>query len=176
MKSENFPATEEGNNWTVVVFKCPRMNWIEVLKDFFFHIEKYEGCLIPHYTIRQFDKVNDSLIIELRVLRGKGDEKLVKSIITEFIEDYDHQIDPSHHRWITKGATSQKWTGERCIILNMISKFVLEIINSDTTKEDKEEWTHLFSNMTAMFEVLKVYWSPEIMLVPEKNPYKVLKY
>ena len=183
MKSESFPITEEGNNWTVVVFKCPRTNWVEILRGFFSHIEPHKECLIPHYTIRAFEGASDSLILSLRVLRRKEDEELVKSKMTEFIKGYEYQIDPTekdsfynYHNWIKKGATSRKWTRERCLILSKISKFVLEIINSETTKEDKEEWTHLLSNTMAMFDVLKIYQCPEIIVSPERNTYKVLKY
>lgn len=183
MKSENFPTTKKGSNWTVVVFKCPRMNWVHILRDLFSRIEQHKECMIPHYTIRTFEGASDSLVISLRVLRRREDEKLVKSTMAELIKDYDYQIDPTekdsfydYHKWIERGATSRKWTSERCVILSKISKFALEIIDSDTTKEDREEWAHLFSNVMAMFDVLKVYWSPETMLIPERNPYKVLKY
>jgi len=183
MRSENFPPTEAGDSWTEVVFKCPRNNWVQVLRGFFSHIELCKECLIPHYTIRSFEPASDLLIIEFKILRRQQDEKLVKSKVMEFLKGYDYEVDPEKgdrlfpfHFWIKKGTTSPRWTRERCLILSKISKFVLEIINSDTVKEDKEEWTHLFSNMMAMFEVLKIYYSPEIILSQEKNPYKVLKY
>jgi len=183
MKLENLPNTKKGNNWTEVIFKCPRENWVQILRDFFSHVETQRECLIPHYMIRRFEQASDSLFIELRVLRKQEHEEIVKSKVIESIKDHNFQIDPEegdsfypYHQWIKKGATSQKWTRERCLILSKTSKFVLEIINSNTTKEDKEEWTHLFSNMMTVFDILKIYHCPETVINPERNPYKVLKY
>ena len=168
MESENFPITIEGNSWTEVVFKCPRMTWVQILRDLFSHLEPYKECLIPHYVIRAFEPTNNSMIIEFRVLRRQEDEELVKSRIKEFLKGYDYQIDPEegdqfypYHKWIKKRATEQHWTRERCEILSKISRFVLKIINSDTTIEDKLEWGHLFSNMMAIFEGIYVHRSPE---------------
>jgi len=183
LESKNFPTTEEGNNWTEVVLRCPRTNWVQALRDFFSQIELHRECLIPHYMIRCYNQPSDSLILEFRVLRKEADEELVKSKIIELLEGYEYQIDPTErdsfyifHQWIKKGVINPAWTRERCEILSKISRFVLEIISSDTTKEDKEDWGHLFFNMMAMFDILKVYQCPETILSPERNTFKVLKY
>jgi len=97
--------------------------------------------------------------------RSQEHEKSLKSLIEKLMKGYDFEIDPdpkaesffsNFHKWIQHGEKSPKRTMERCQILNKISRFVLEIINSDTSKEDKEEWTHLFCNMAAVFDLLKI--------------------
>jgi len=60
--------------------------------------------------------------------------------------------------------------------LSKISRFVLEIIKSDTSRDDKEDWTHLFSNMAAVFDLFKIYQSPETIRNPDKTSYRVLRY
>jgi len=45
------PKTEEGDNWTVVVFKCSRENWSKTLKDFFSFLEHYKRALLTCTTL-----------------------------------------------------------------------------------------------------------------------------
>lgn len=182
MSSDDFPITEEGNNWTVAVFRCPRKNWTEILSAFFSELDKQKVSLIPHYKIEWFEKTTDTLFVSVRILRNKNHERLVKSQAEELLKDYPHEIDPEesffrkYNSWIKHGDKDTKWTTERCQILSKISRFALEIIKSDTSREDKEEWTHMFSNMAGMFDSLKIYRSPETILKPDKTPYKILDY
>ena len=60
LSSDDFPVTEEGSNWTVVVFRCPRKNWTEVLRDLYSELDKQRLSLMPHYTIRFFDASTNS--------------------------------------------------------------------------------------------------------------------
>ena len=172
-------STEEGSNWTVVVFRCPRKNWTETLRNLYSELDKQGLSLMPHYTIRFFDASTDSLIMSFRILRQKEDEAAITSLLEKFLKDYEHEIDPrgssplsQYHEW----RDTVGWTKDRCEILSKISRFVLEIIRSDTSRSDKEEWTHLFSNMAGIVEVIKIYWSPETMLNPDLTQYRVLKY
>lgn len=168
MPSDNFPTTEEGSNWTVVVFKCPRKNWTETLRSLYSELDKQNQPLIPHYEIRFFEQRTDSFFITFRILRKREDERVVKSLIEKFMKGRDYEIDPktgsqfsSYHAWIQHGDRSAKWTEEKCKILSRISRFALEIINSDTTWKDRYEWLHLFANMAAIFQIEEVAWTAE---------------
>ena len=104
-------------------------------------------------------------------------------MMQKLIKGYDHEVDPkagsffsNFHKWIRHGERAEKWTKERCQIASKISRFVLEIIKSDTSRDDKEEWTHLFSNMAGVFDLIKIYHSPETILNPDTTQYRVLKY
>ena len=181
--SQNSPNTEEGSNWTVIVFRCPRRNWTEALTSVFSELDKQKLSLNPHYTIRSFESPTDSFIISFRILRRQEHEESVKSLIEKLLKDYEHETDPkagalfsNYHMWIRHGEKDSRWTPERCHTLSKISRFVLEIMESDTSKEDKEEWTHLFSNMAGVFDLFRVYQSPETILNPEPTQYRVLKY
>jgi len=100
------------------------------------------------------------------------------------MKGYDYEIGdpkaetlfPNCHQWIRQGAKDAKWNKERCEILSKISRFVLEIIKSDTSRDDKEEWTHQFSLMAGVFDLFKIYHSPETVLSPDTTPYRVLRY
>lgn len=177
------PDPTDGSNWTVAVFRCPRKNWTEILSSFFSELDKQKLSLIPHYTIRSFEPPTDSLIISFRILRKQENEGAVKSLMQKLIKGYDHEVDPkagsffsNFHKWIRHGERAEKWTKERCQIASKISRFVLEIIKSDTSRDDKEEWTHLFSNMAGVFDLIKIYHSPETILNPDTTQYRVLKY
>jgi len=177
------PNTTEGSNWTVAVFSCPRKNWIEVLSSFFSELDKQKSSFIPHYTIRSFEPSTDSFIVSFRILRKQENEGAIKSLIQKLVKGYDHEVDPkagtafsNFHMWIRHGGRDSKWTMERCRILSKISRFVLEIIKSDTSRDDKEAWTHLFSNMAGVFELFKIYHSPETILNPDTTQYRFLRY
>jgi len=176
-------STEEGSNWTVVVFRCPRKNWTETLRSFFSKLDKQRLSLNPHYTIRSFESSTDSFIISFRILRKQEHEEPVKSLIEKLSKNYDHETDPkagttfsNYHMWIRHGEKDPRWTPERCHTLSKISRFVLEIMKSDTIRDDKEEWTHLFSNMAGVFDLFKIYQSPETILNPDVTQYRVLRY
>jgi hypothetical protein len=166
--SQDSPNTEEGTNWTVVVFRCPRKNWTETLRSFFSELDKQRLSMNPHYTMRSFEPSTDSLIISFRVLRKQEHEESVKSLIEKLLENYEHETDPkagttfsSFHTWIRHGEKDPKWTPERCHTLSKLSRFVLEIINSNTTFEQRREWLHLFANMSVIFQIKEELWTPE---------------
>ena len=163
----SFPVTEEGNNWTVVVFKCPRYTWVQVLRGFFTFLSRCKECLLPHFTVRDHDA--NSLFISFRILRRKEDKALVESKILESnIRRLEHKIDPPkghpffrYYAWIGQNTRCERWTKERCEILSKLSKFVLDTIKPNTTLENRIEWNHLFSNMTSVFELLRFVQAPE---------------
>ncbi len=170
LDSINLPNPTEGDNWTVVVFKCPRENWTVTLCNLFSELEKQKESLIPHYTIRSFDKKSNSLIISFRILRNKEDEEIIKSLIDIVMKGYSYSIDPKEgdffftfHAWIVHGNKADHWTEERCQILSKLSRFVLEIINSNSNLKDRIEWTHLFSNMIEINEYEKIVYSSETL-------------
>lgn len=174
--------TEEGNNWTVLVFKCPRKNWTEILRNLYSELDRQKISLIPHYTIRFFDPPTDSFIISFRILRKQEHEEAIKSLVERLTKGCEHEINPktgsfsNFHTWIRHESREPRWTKERCQILSKISRFVLEITKSDTSRDDKKEWTHLFSNMAGINEIIKIYWSAETILNPDMTQYRVLKY
>lgn len=165
-KQQVNPVTEKGNNWSVAVFRLPLKNWVNVIRELPSFLKSHKEFLIPHYTIRAYE--GNSIIISFRILRNQQDEELVKSTIMDFLKDYEYEIDPiqgnkfyQYHAWISKGQSSSLWTNERCIILNKLSKFVSEIIDSDTTKEERIQWGHLFSNMMTISDFIRIIRSPE---------------
>jgi hypothetical protein len=162
---EAFPNTQEGRNWTVAVFKAPE-EWVETLRRFFSLLKGHKECLIPHYTVRA--SPTGSIFISLRVLRRQQDEDFVKSKIAEFLRGYEYEIDPregdrlfEYYAWIAKDKTVDQWTKERCVTLNKMSKFALEVIDSKTEEGERLRWGHLFSNMMAIFDLVSLYQSPE---------------
>jgi hypothetical protein len=168
LSADDFPTTEEGSNWTVVVFKCPRKNWTETLRSLYSELDRQGLSLIPHYEIRSFEQKTDSFLITFRILREQRHEEAIKSLIEKFMAAYEHEIDPekgnrfaSYHAWFLHRDRSAKWTEEKCRILNKISKFVLEIIDSGTLMEVRYEWLHLFANMAAIFQIKEVCWTAE---------------
>ncbi len=102
LNSKNLPNPNEGNNWTVVVFKCPKKNWTEILNSFLSEVDKQKESLIPHYTIRNFEQTTDSLIISFRILRKQEDEEAVKSLIEKFMKGYAYEIDPKKESFLTR--------------------------------------------------------------------------
>lgn len=163
--SEDFPNTEEGSNWTVVVFRCPRKNWTETLRNLYSELDKQGLSLMPHYTIRAFDPLTDSFMVSFRILRKREDEAAIASLLEKFLKEYQHEIDPKgssrlsqYHEW--RGTIG--WTKERCEILSKMSRFALESIKANTSMEVRLDWSHLFSNMIAVFDYEKRYQSPEI--------------
>jgi hypothetical protein len=168
----NFPDTREGDNWTVVVFRCQKQSWVETLARFFSHLESSEECLIPHYTIRTYNPTTDCLTISLRILRRRENEENVISLARGFLKDrLDSQIDPREdnpfypfHEWIKHTERNDDWIRERCEVLNRLSKVALTVINSDSTMQDRVSWAHLFSNMIAVFDKAKIVVSPETVL------------
>lgn len=177
MSQSKYPSTEDGSNWTVALFDLPRRNWAETLKRLLSQFENREAK-IPHYKIMRYVRESDSVQISFRVLRLQKHESLIKAKMAEALSEYKPQIDPpaKQHDWIEKGETKEKWTSERCHILNKLSRSVLDIIKSDTSRDDKEDWTHLFSNMAGVFDLLRIYESPETILNPNPTQYKVLSY
>jgi hypothetical protein len=173
------PSTEEDSNWTVAVFRCPRRNWTETLSNLFSELDKQKLALMPHYTLRAFDPLTNSLIVSFRILRKQEHEKPIKDLVEKLLKDHEHEFDPrgqtrfaQYHAW----GSLVGWTREKCEILSKMSRLVLDIIRSDTSRDDKEQWTHLFSNMAVVFDLLKIYQSPETILNPDATPYRVLRY
>jgi hypothetical protein len=79
LSSEDSPNTEEGANWTVVVFRCPRKNWIQVLRRLYFELDKQGKSFIPHYKLRWEKAQPDYWIVSFRILRRQEQEEEVKS-------------------------------------------------------------------------------------------------
>jgi hypothetical protein len=163
LEADVLPPTEEGDNWTVAVFNLPRRNWTKILKSLLAQFDKNEGR-IPHYKIMFFDAAHDSFKISFRVLRRQENEGLIKARISETLSEYQPLIDPpkhDQHHWIEKGQRREHWTLERCQVLNKLSRFVLEIIDSETVLDERYKWLHLFANMSAIFQIKEKFWTAE---------------
>jgi hypothetical protein len=165
LSPQEFPNTEEGSNWTVVVFRCPRRNWTETLRNLCSELDNQGLSLMPHYTIRAFDPLTDSFMISFRILRQKIHEVAITSLLEKILKNYEHEIDPKgsspfsqFHAW----GSTVGWTKDRCEILSKMSRFALESIKANTSMEVRLDWAHLFSNMIAIFDYEKRYRSPEI--------------
>lgn len=170
MLSDDLPVTEDGNNWTVVVFRCPRKNWIETLGSLFSELDKQRLSFIPHYTLRLFDSSTDSFIVSFRTLRKQEDSESVKGLIDKLLEGYDHEIDPKtgssffqYHLWIYHGQVEPDWNRQKCQALSSISRLILSIIDSKTSFDQRYQWLHLFANMSAIFQIEERCWAAETL-------------
>ena len=160
------PNTEEAGNWTVVVFKCPRKNWTETPNKLFSRLDEQKLALMPNYTLRRYEESSDSFFVSFRILREQRHEKAIRDLVDSCLEDLEHEFDPQepspfaqYHEW----RSTVGWTRERCEILSKISRFTLDITRSDTSLERRLDWTHLFSNMTAIFDIERSYHNPEVV-------------
>lgn len=152
--------TESGDNWTVIVFSCPKDKWPKVLVDLFNHLEGDKRIEIPHYTIRKF--CGNSIIVSLRIFRNPKYQEEIKEYISNFMKTKNlvYRIDPSkgeqfwrYHAWIRKGENNLKWNRERCEALNRLSQTTVFLAkNSIFTGKDRAEFAHLFTNMLALQE------------------------
>jgi hypothetical protein len=154
-------VTEEGKNWTVMVFDCPSDRLKRILVDLFGHIEKIKEAKIPHFTIREtvFSKY---VTISFRVLRNQVSTQRVEQELKNFMEQeaLQYQIDPvgnDHfakcHAWIHKDETNTKWNQKRCQALNQLSLFVVSLAqNSLFDLDDRIDMGHLAINMLVLQE------------------------
>jgi hypothetical protein len=168
LEADALPSTEDGSNWTVAVFRCPRKNWTETLRSLFSELDKQKLALIPHYTTRAFEASTDSFIVSFRAVRKQEHEEPVKSLIDRLLKGYDHEIDPKagspfseHHQWIRHRQVEPEWNRQKCQTLSRISRAVLESIDSNTTAEQRYQWLHLFANMSVIFQIDERYWTAE---------------
>jgi hypothetical protein len=169
LSSYNGILTEKGDNWTVVVFRCQRQHWTDILSDLMSELDKQGLAFIPHYTLRGFEASTSSLIVSFRILRKEEHEKAVKDLIDKALKGYDYEIDPDkgsafseQHKWFRHGQVEPDWNKEKCQALSKISRVVLEIINSDTGFEQRYQWLHLFANMSVIFQIEERCSAPEI--------------
>jgi hypothetical protein len=179
LEVDAIPSSEEGSNWTVVVFKCPRKNWTDILRSLFSELDRQKLALMPHYRLSGFDPSTDSLFFSFRIFRKQEQEESIKVLVEKLLKDQEHEFDPKgtnrfaqYHAWV--GTVG--WTKEKCEILSKMSRFVLEIIGSETSIDDKEQWTHLFTNMVGLEEVIRIYYSLETILNPNPSQLRVAKY
>ena len=164
--SNIIPETKDGDNLTVAVFRLPLKGWITVMKELFSWVEGHEECFIPHYTISNFE--TDSLTVSFRVLRHVHEERQVIATLTEFLKGYEYSVNPPEgskfrefHNWIGKGENNPAWPKERCISLYKLSRFVIGFIKPEATRDDIIQWGHLFSNMTAISDFVRIVNNPE---------------
>jgi len=154
-------TTEEGNNWTVVVFDCPSNRLNRILVDLFACVEHVKEAKLPHFTIR-YTVFSRYVTISFRVLRDQASAQIVERKLTEFMqqEALEHRIDPegtNHfaqcHAWIRKGETNRKWNDKRCRALNRLSCFVVSLAEDSLfDPDDRIEMGHLAVNMLLLQE------------------------
>lgn len=161
----NLPATEEGNNWTVVVFECPTADWKKVLVDLFDFFKKEEEVRIPHFTIRDFDHKGFQILkVSFRVLGNEDVEgrlgAFMKRRQLKFKinpEKDDPEFGGDLHGWIFKGERSNRWDRRRCVVLNRLSKVILYMALGDLFDFDSRlEIAHLAVNMLALKEAISL--------------------
>lgn len=143
---------------------CPRRNWTEILSNLFSELDKQKLALVPHYMLKGFDPSTDSLFVSFRIFRKQEHEKPIKDLVEKLLKDQKHEFDPKEpsplaqcHDW--RGTVG--WTREKCEIMSKISRLALEIINVNTSKKDRLEGAHDFSNMIAIFDWEKSFHCPE---------------
>lgn len=155
------PATEEGNNWVVVVFDCPNNKLTQVLVDLFACAEQIKEAKIPHFTVR-YAAFLRYVTISFRVLRDQPSGQLVEQKLAEYMqqEQLQYRIDPEGedyyaqcHAWIHKGETNPKWNDKRCRALNRLSKFIVSLAKDSLfDPDDRIEMGHLAVNMLVLQE------------------------
>jgi len=157
----NLPATEDGNNWTVMVFDCPSDELNRVLVDLFARVEQIKEAKIPHFTVR-FGAFGKHVTISFRVLRNQAVAESVEDELNKFMHSKGllYRIDPEGtghfaqcHAWIHKGEINQKWNNKRCQMLNGLSRFVVSLAENSVFDPDcRIEMAHLAVNMLALQE------------------------
>lgn len=156
---DKIEETENGNNWSVFVFKCLNHDWHHVLIDLFELIEQIDEADIPHFSVRYG---TPKLTISFRILRDETHERLLEEKIAEFMDKkgIKYRINPegkNHfghcHAWIRKDKKNPKWPRKRCEALNRLSRFVVSIAEDDLfDPENRFEWGHLTINMLGLQE------------------------
>jgi hypothetical protein len=154
-------ATENGDNWTVVVLKCGINELRYVLDALFAKADSIPGIEIPHFTLRRFD-IGTMMAVSFRVLRNPEISDSVASGISDSLRQagLNFAVDPSvgqelgeFHTWIRHGGENPFWNRNRCELLSQLSRLVVSAARSDVFEaRDRSLLAHLAVNMLFLQE------------------------
>jgi hypothetical protein len=154
-------ATENGDNWTVVVFKCGVNELRPVLDGLFAKADSLHGIEIPHFTVRWFH-VGTMMIVSFRLLRHPEISESVASGISDSLRHagLNFAVDPSvdqelgeFHTWIRHGGENPFWNRDRCELLSQLSRLVASAARLDVFEaRDRSLLAHLTVNMLFLQE------------------------
>jgi hypothetical protein len=153
--------TEEGNSWTVMVFRCTVDEWGRILTDLFELIDNIEEGCLPHYKVSAAIP-RRILFISFRVLRDPIDENLVKKVLNKYAlkNGIDYSLDPkkgekygNYHNWIRHSNKVPKWVRERCQALTHLSRLAILLSKNKILDFNvRRDMVHLAVNMLGMRE------------------------
>lgn len=154
-------ATENGDNWTVVVFKCGINELRHALNRLFAKVDSLSGIEIPHFTLRSFE-IGAMVTVSFRVLRNPAISDSVASEISDSLQQarLNYAVDPSLHQelgefhaWIRHGGENPFWSRNRCELLSQLSRLVVSAAKSDVFEaRDRSLLAHLAVNMLFLQE------------------------
>jgi len=153
--------TENGNNWTVVVFKCGINELRHALNGLFAKVDSLAGIEIPHFTLRWFD-IGTMVTVSFRVLRNSEISDSVANEISDSLRQagLNFAVDPSvdqelgkFHTWIRHGGENLFGNRNRCELLSHLSRVVVSAAKSDVFEAcDRSLLAHLAVNMLFLQE------------------------
>ena len=149
-------ATEIGDNWSVFFFQTSRVAAKRVIVDLFRYVQKIKEASLPHFMIREFVATR-SIGVSLRVLRSKGNAKLVDGKLVRFFDrndlHYKKEPEGNRHAWLAKGTRNANWNRQRCEFLHQLSSLVVFLAENDIFEaRDKCLSAHYFVNMLGLQE------------------------
>lgn len=153
--------TEEGDDWSVLVFECAVDRWGLILAGLFELVDNMEEGILPHFKVSAAipGKV---LIISFRVFRNPLNENTIKDRLEKYAREQglNYAIDPNvgesfgdYHHWIRCGDKNPRWVRKRCEALTHLSRLVVFLAqNSLDDWGTRLEMGHLTINMLGMRE------------------------
>jgi hypothetical protein len=154
-------ATENGDNWTVVIFKCGVNELRPVLDRLFGKADSLPEVEIPHFTLRWFD-IGTIVTVSFRLLRCPEISDFIASRISYSLRQagLSLAIDPSvdeelgeFHAWICHGGKNPFWNRNRCELLSQLSRLAVSAAKSDVFEAcDRSLLAHLAVNMLFLQE------------------------
>jgi hypothetical protein len=154
-----FPDTEDADNWSVFLFDCPKERVQKLVVALFKQVKEIVVDSLANYTVR--DYARDSIKISLRVLRDKSKKEVVAKLENSIVEllrkeDIEPIVNPQHKEREISGWSSASLSKSRAY--NRLSEFVVKLAEEGLFSPiDRNEMRHLAINMLFMREALVRY-------------------
>ena len=155
-----FPDTEDKDNWSVFLFDCPKDRVERLIVLVFKRVKGIVPNGLPNYTMRHWSQ--NSVKISLRVLRDKKKEAVVQKLekLTAKLLRKERAtniiVNPKG-----KDAQISGWSKaplRKCKAYNRLSEFVVKLAEENLFQTDnRNEMRHLAINMLFMREAIIPY-------------------
>jgi len=148
-------ATQDPENWTVIVFMCPAESWQRVLIEMFSHLRRINEAQLPHFLIRSFDQ--GRYVVSLRILREPSAAHIVEGSLNKFLVERNLEIIGANRTDRLSGWISEwndHWNRPRCEALNHLSEVVVLLAENELFHpEDRRDMAHYYTIMLGLYEV-----------------------